>query len=538
MNKIIRLGIVITVVLGVALLLGLAHSLASLGAVFYPEYMAHFFIGLVGLEAVAVFFLWKSVFGGNNHLHFPIDPTPEEQKAFTDELSLRLQKNTVIAEAGYTVADADFLEKSLALLRRKADEETKRAAEKIFLATALAQNGKIDSLIVFVTLTRLVWRISKLYNQRPHPHEILALYWAVVSSAFLALSFEELDISTEITVGFGEVFHAVAPAAMTSSVPFVGAAVQKFTSCSIDGAANAYLALRTGIITRNAYQFTVVHQERPGRAAVYREAGAILLSMASGLVEQVAKSIGSLVWEATKKTPAKTVGLLKTGVSSVGNGITHSTTKVVDSTVQLAKQTGSGLKVAGNAVGGAALDTTSALSHGVNEVVTLAQKGAHGASRAVGHGTDAILDGVGGASRAVGGVVVHTAQTLGSVADKSLHTVQNGLSTTQKVVKQTAQSSLQAVDKGVRQSKTLLQEGADMAQKTVVGTIRVGSSAVHQTAQHVVTGVGHVHSTLHSSTLAVGKGLGKIGGSAYSTGKKAGKLLSRPFAKKKTSKDT
>ena len=409
MTKTIRLILIGIGVLTFGLLLGIAHSLASLGGIFYPELTPHFFIGLLIIEGVCVFYLWKSVFGGSDHLHFPQEASPEEQRAFSDELTARLRKNPLIIEAGLNPESPDFLSESLALLSKKADEETRRAAEKVFLATALAQNGKIDSLIVFVTLTRLVWRISKLYNQRPHPREIVSLYWAVVSSAFLALSFEELDISTEITVGFGEIFHAVAPAAMTSSVPFVGAAVQKFTSCSIDGAANAYLALRTGIITRNAYRYNVVEHKRPTRAAVYREAGGILLGMASGLVEQVAKSIGSLMWEVTKKTPAKTATLLKNGATSVGGGIVYSAGKVAESTSYIAKQTGSGVKKAGTLAGavveGTALATATVVTQTAGGLATMTQKSVGGVAHAVERGTDNVVS----TARNVGALVTGSA---------------------------------------------------------------------------------------------------------------------------------
>lgn len=547
MTKTIRLLLIAMAVLAFGLLVGIAHSLASLGGIFYPEFIPHFFIGLLLIEGVCVFYLWKSVFGGSDHLHFPLDATSEEQKTFTNELTARMRKNSYIAEAGFDVDSPDFLEKSLEYLSKKADDETKRAAEKVFLATALAQNGKIDSLIVFITLTRLVWRISKLYNQRPHPNEIVALYWAVVSSTFLALSFEELDISTEITVGFGEIFHAVAPAAMTSSVPFVGAAVQKFTSCSIDGAANAYLALRTGIITRNAYRYNVVEQKRPSRAAVYREAGGVLLSMASGLVEQVAKSIGNLMWEVTKKTPAKTVHLLKNGATSVGDGLAYSAGKVVDSTAYLAKQTGSGVKKMGNVAGtvagtvaeavviGPMQATATAASHAAGGLASITQKSVGGVVHTVERGADTMAStakNLKNLSHRVGGSTLSTARVIGNVSEKGAHSVYSGLVRTKGAVTGTVDSALHMADKGLHRGKDVVQAGVEVTHKTVRGAVSATVHTAESAAEHVVAGAQKTRTAVTETASTVHKGAHRLKDGVVEAGKKTTGLIKRPFLKK------
>lgn len=533
MTKTIRLILIALAVLGFGLLLGIAHSLASLGGIFYPELTPHFFIGLILIESICVFCLWRSVFGGNDHLHFPLDATAEEQKAFTGEMTARLRKNSHIIEAGFDPDAPDFLEKSLELLSEKADLETRRAAEKVFLATALAQNGKIDSLVVFVSLTRLVWRISKLYNQRPHPNEIVSLYWAVVSSAFLALSFEELDISTEITVGFGEIFHAVAPAAMTSGVPFVGAAVQKFTSCSIDGAANAYLALRTGIITRNAYRYSVSERKRPSRAAVYREAGGVLLGMASGLVEQVAKSLGGLMWEVTKKTPGKTVNLLKNGATSVGNGIAHSAGKVVESTSQLAKQTGTGLKMAGAAVGDTAQVTTAAVSQAAGGVAAITQKSVGGVVGAVERGAGAVALTVTAVGHTVGNTAASTARAIGSVSGKSAQTVHTGFVKTKDTVVHTADAAFTLVDKGFHKGKDAVQTGVATTQRTVASAVSSTVHTANAAVDQVVAGAEKTRSAVSGSARFVGKTLSRVKDGAEATGKRTTGILKRPFSRRK-----
>lgn len=126
---------------------------------------------------------------------------------------------------------------------------------------------------------------------------------------------------------------------------------------------------------------------------MYREAGGVLLGMASGLVEQVAKSIGGLMWEVTKKTPAKTANLIKNGAASVGDGLVYSAGKVAQSTSYLVKQTGSGvvkagsgvikvgtdvMKGAGAVVGGTAHTTATVVTQTAGGVATMTQKGVGG----------------------------------------------------------------------------------------------------------------------------------------------------------------
>ena len=314
--KLLRCILIVLTLALFMLCLNINQGIASFVSAFFPQSIPFVHGGLWLLELGLVFWLWRGLFGGNANLRFPKDPTPEQREEFTKAITARLRRNPHLNHKELDHNSPEFLPQALEQLKTKADLEIKRTAERVFLATALSQNGRIDALIVFAVLCRLVWRISRLYNQRPHPSEILNLYGAVVTSTFVALSFEELDIATEISVGFGEAFHAMAPAAVSGSVPLVGTALQKFTSSAIDGAANGYLALRTGIICRNAYMYSVIGQERPARATVYREAGSVLMNMANGLITQVTRSFTDLLWGITRKAPCKTAHAVAGGLSS------------------------------------------------------------------------------------------------------------------------------------------------------------------------------------------------------------------------------
>ena len=331
-SRILKSVFFFLVLLTALLLLVINGNLASLANSIYPGSSLWVHCALFGMEALAFLWLLHGLFGGRKHMLLVGDSSPEGKEKFARELVRRLRKNTHIREAGLVPSgpeDQEGLDRCMAFLNEKADKEIQQMARRVFLATALSQNGRLDALIVFISLCRLVWRISAIYNQRPHPKEIVSLYAAVVTATFLALSLEELDVSTEVSIGFGHAFNAMAPAGITTSIPFAGKALQTFTAAAIDGAANCYLALRTGIIARNAYSYAFA-EKRPARAAVYHEAGTILLSMSAGMMDTLAAGVAGSLAGAVRYAQGKTVkagkGLVE-GLGKMGVGTYHGIAK-------------------------------------------------------------------------------------------------------------------------------------------------------------------------------------------------------------------
>ncbi len=329
-SRVLKYALFAFVVLAALIVLFINRSLASLAELIYPESLLWAHGVLLGTEAVGFFWFWRGIFGGRQHLLYADDDSPEGREAFAKELARRLRTNPHILEAGLVPPDPDDrerLDQCLALLNKKADTEIEQNAKRIFLATALSQNGKLDALIVFVSLCRLVWRISAIYNQRPHPREVMSLYWAVVTTTFLALTLEELDITTEIGVGFGQALHAMAPAGLTASIPFAGKALHTVTAAAIDGTANCYLALRAGIITRNAFAYAFA-EKRPSRTAVFREAGGILLTMSSSIMNKLGTGVADTLTGAVRTAQDKTVRASKGIARTIGAGFGIKKTKI------------------------------------------------------------------------------------------------------------------------------------------------------------------------------------------------------------------
>ena len=297
-------------------------NLASLAQAIYPGSLWWTHGVLLLLEAVAFYWLWQGIFGGHKHLLLQHDDNEADRKQFQHELLHRMRSNQHVKDiAPDGPEDSERINECMTRLREMANKEIEEHAKRVFLATALSQNGRLDALIVFFSLCRLVWRISAIYNQRPHPREISSLFWAVASSTFLALSLEELHLTTEIGVGFSQIAHAVAPAGVSSSIPFAGKALQIFISSAMEGTINCYLALRAGIITRNAFDYALANKQRASRGDVYREAGSHLLTMSASMMGKLRDVSTEALTEAVKNAPAQAVQRSKVLVHGLGSAV-------------------------------------------------------------------------------------------------------------------------------------------------------------------------------------------------------------------------
>ena len=128
------------------------------------------------------------------------------------------------------------------------------------------------------------------------------------------------------------------------AVADAGKALQTFTASTIDGAANCYLALRTGIIARNAYAYGAKQEKRPSRAAVFREAGAMLYAMSGGMVERVAATVADCLAGTARSAGDKTIQAGRLLVEGLG----QSAGKFAAGTVSAVQGTGKGIVLAGS----------------------------------------------------------------------------------------------------------------------------------------------------------------------------------------------
>lgn len=328
------------------------------------------FVSLLALETGAVLWLGLAWFSRAPRLVLRDDPTEAERQAFARELERRLKKNPHVRAAGLRATDEHFLEKALDVLDARAGEEIRNSAKRVFLGTALSQNGRLDALIVFVSLARMVWRVSGIYNQRPTPAELWSVYSTVSSATFISFSIEALDIPRTITESMNELLPAVTPVMAASSVPLMGPMMQQCTTAVIDGAANCLLAIRAGVVTRSAFRFAALGREEARQQACVREAGTMLAEISR-------ETVGAIV-EAFRK---QLVNL----PASMGQKISETVGTVADSALEKTRGAAQSVARGGTAV-------AEAVSSGAGAVIGAGQA----VAGAVSSGTTAVLGAVRG----------------------------------------------------------------------------------------------------------------------------------------------
>ncbi|MBO4313074.1 MAG: hypothetical protein J5838_02150, partial [Desulfovibrio sp.] len=333
---------------------------------------------LAALEALCLFCLWRSVFGRRSHLVLRLDAGEEERRRFREALRRRLAANPHVRKAGIESSDPLFVERALELLDSIAEEEIRAGGSRVFLGTALAQNGRLDALIVFLSLCRTVWRVSSIYNQKPLPAEIWSVYGAVSSATFVAFSIDALDIPQTITDAMSEMIPSVAPAMAASSMPLAGNIAHVFTSAAIHGAANCLLVVRAGVITRRAYRYAASAKgEDDLRSSCVPETAAIVKAISREAVGNIAaalkKQFGLLAREGGRRfvggiadaagTAGQKVSDAVTGVAGAAAGTARSAAGLVtDAAHTCAAKAGAAGQMVSDAFGGAAKTASNAVA--------------------------------------------------------------------------------------------------------------------------------------------------------------------------------
>lgn len=304
-------------------------GLAQLCAVYFPVSHDYVLFGLSGIFLALCLSPLIIHFFRPGPLVMPDDPTPSEQQEFIRKLRKRLRGNKYIREAALPLSTTEDLDIALEHLDRISTHKMKNVASRIFLSTAISQNGQLDSFIVLGTLTKLVWDVSKIYNQRPSPRDMIAVYANVAGTAFFASAVEELDIQAQIEA----IMSPVLAGSALGMIPGASGLTSIVTASILDGSTNAFLALRVGIITRGHFNF---HAEKnsPGyRRAILREAAGMLLSIAMGSTKTI------------------TTAYLKTITGAAGEKAANAAKKVVDSTDKAFQATSKAAKYSAAQVG-------------------------------------------------------------------------------------------------------------------------------------------------------------------------------------------
>jgi hypothetical protein len=231
-----------------------------------------------------------------------VPPPTEDHPAFgehLEKLRRRLAKNPHLLEP--PGESREEIEAALAALSDQADEIVKAAGSRVFLTTAISQNGSLDAILVLGLQSRLVWDVAHVYSQRPGLRDMAYLYANVVGTAFVAGEIDDVDLSERIQPVLSSVLGSVA-----SPVPGLQTASTVFVNSVVSGSANAFLTLRVGLIAED-YCCALV---RPSRKTLRNRA----VSWAAPMLGSIAAAGASKVGAALAKASGRKVAGAVTGV--------------------------------------------------------------------------------------------------------------------------------------------------------------------------------------------------------------------------------
>jgi uncharacterized membrane protein YcjF (UPF0283 family) len=230
-------------------------------------------------------------------LEIPDESSEAEYAVFLAKLRKRLMKNKHLKSKGFVwetgSSDKESIIEALDLLDVECKRMIKSNASAVFITTAVSQNGPLDSVFVFVTAAKLVWKISMLYNQRPAVSDIMKLYANVFATVLLTRQLDDLDLVTEqlepiISTLFGGTVGSV--------VPGVSYAVSFVVDSIFEGSINTLLTLRVGVITQKYCRSLTKSEPKTMRKAASIQA----CEMLGGIVSENSKKIADALFKAVK----------------------------------------------------------------------------------------------------------------------------------------------------------------------------------------------------------------------------------------------
>ncbi len=204
-------------------------------------------------------------------------------------LKKRLASNSHLK--GLELSNRQHVEEALSILGKKSDEIIRQTASTVFISTAVSQNGRLDAFLVLSAQSRMIWRIARLYYQRPTLRDLFQLYANVAGTVFLASEFDDVDISEQVEPVLSSTLGALAVA-----IPGVQLAASLLVNSVLTGTANAFLTLRVGIIARRYCGSLIMTEKRTLR----RTAGAEAAKLLGSIVKQGTTKLSKALWKASK----------------------------------------------------------------------------------------------------------------------------------------------------------------------------------------------------------------------------------------------
>ena len=269
------------------------YQVVQLASALHPVAGQVLLVVLIGVYVVLLAIPVKMWLSLPRALRPPADETGPDFDIYVRQLGARLAGNPLLRGTDFALQERLGIEAALQELNKSADAIVHRTATRVFLTTAVSQNGRLDGLMVLVSLSIMVYQIAKTYNQRPSLGELLRLYANVAATAWITTEVIEEAEMAEI---LAPIMATIAPNVPASAVPGLSLVSNIVTESILEGAANAFLALRVGIIaSRECSSLTTVR-----RGAMRRWASAEAAKRLPVILKASAATVAAAVWSASK----------------------------------------------------------------------------------------------------------------------------------------------------------------------------------------------------------------------------------------------
>jgi hypothetical protein len=270
----------------------------------------------------------------------PVDRSEPQYDEFMTELRHRMRANPRLKNV--RLDTNEDVPVAIEHLSREANGVIRETASVVFVGSAVMQNGRLDGLIILFTQVRMVWQIASIYYQRPTPRQMLYLYSNVGATALMADSIQEIEFSELVAPLVVSIFPS-----LKGAVPGLQGISTLLVNSMANGAANAFLTLRVGIVARQYCEAT----STPSRNVVRQSATVSALA----LVGQITKENGARIVQSSWSTVRDVV---EGAVDSTVQGVKDATGKIVDVTVTGVKGVVDSITSAARGAKQAAIETT------------------------------------------------------------------------------------------------------------------------------------------------------------------------------------
>ncbi len=259
-------------------------------------------LSLIILMGYFIYKLWQQL-----HMNYPVidmngDTSKEDIDQYYKDLRHHLMKETSSMNPSPDMDDIQAVNEYFEMK----DQETKAMilenANAIFLTTAISQNGSLDSMVVLYSMMRMIWQLARAYKTRPTLMSLGKLYVQVMSVILMTRGLEDTDLIEEqmeplITSIIGESIASAIPGMVPISNLTVGS--------MMEGAVNAFLTLRVGIVTQNYLKGGIEDSQKSIRRSASVQSiqymGSIIKNNSKIVLETMVKSIRKAGADHTKK---------------------------------------------------------------------------------------------------------------------------------------------------------------------------------------------------------------------------------------------